>query len=336
MKVGLFWDSAININSYYVKNGVAYDYSKNEPYIYHHSMSPECYPATHNLQFLWESGHFLNLSEWVDKDIDFPDLDLDVIFYACERQGLDDENWDDYSVERLKRRYPNTKIIGYIKEVYVREGRENNRINFFKECDGIHGEAYSYHKTLDEYLKLEKLTGHKINWHPQPLNIDYYYDKFYSDEKINGIYAYLPNPIHRRGRTYEFAEYISNKYDLSVYYKPLERGQKFDYISQSDFVKMWSPYLYHFNLDPIKIHPGGQCMQVASVGSINIGGLNEAHHYLYPETATCDEKILEDRIVEYLNNPEKRFQVIQNAWNKLNEIHSFNNIKSILEKFYKN
>ena len=77
-------------------------------------------------------------------------------------------------------------------------------------------------------------------------------------------------------------------------------------------------------------------MQVASVGSINIGGLNEAHHYLYPETATCDEKILEDRIVEYLNNPEKRFQVIQNAWNKLNEIHSFNNIKSILEKFYKN
>ena len=99
---------------------------------------------------------------------------------------------------------------------------------------------------------------------------------------------------------------------------------------------MWSPYLYNFNLDPVPIHPGGQCIQVASVGSINIGGLNEAHHILYPETATCDEKILEDRFVEYLNNPTKRFEVIQNAWNKLNETYSFSNVKSQLEMVYKN
>jgi len=145
----------------------------------------------------------------------------------------------------------------------------------------------------------------------------------------------LPNPLHRRGRTYDFAKYIGDKYNIPVKYKPLSTGQKFDYMSQKDFVKMWSPYLYNFNLDPIPIHPGGQCIQVASVGSINIGGLNEAHHILYPETATCDEKILEDRFVEYLNNPTKRFEVIQNAWNKLNEIYSFSNVKSQLEMVYK-
>ena len=68
MKVGLFWDSAININSYYVKNGVAYDYSKNEPYLYHHSVSPQCYPSTHNLQFLWERHIFKLNNNLIQQD----------------------------------------------------------------------------------------------------------------------------------------------------------------------------------------------------------------------------------------------------------------------------
>jgi len=336
MKLGLFWDQTMNIKSYYVKNGTAYDFETNNPYMYHHSVSSNCFPSTHNIQFLWDNGVFLNLSEWIDIGRDFPDLDLDIILYANERAGLDENQKDDYSVERLRKRYPKAKIIGYIKEVYVKDTRFENRIKFFKSCDGIHAEAYDSMKKLKEFKDIERLTNKKITFHPQPLNIDYYYDHFYSNEKINGIYAYLPNPMHRRGRTYDFAKYIGDKYDLPVCYKPLQEGQKFDHISQKDFVEMWSPYLYHFNLDPIPIHPGGQCMQVASVGSINIGGLNEAHHVLYPETATCDEKILEDRFVEYLNNPDKRFEVIKYAWEKLNEIHSFSNIKLQLETLYKN
>ena len=97
---------------------------------------------------------------------------------------------------------------------------------------------------------------------------------------------------------------------------------------------MWSPYLYNFNLDPIPIHPGGQCIQVASVGSINFGGVNESHTILYPETSTCDEQILEEKFIEYQSNPEKQFEVIQNAWVKLNEIYSFNSVKRQLKKLY--
>ena len=39
MKIGLFWDNAINIKSYYVKNGTAYDLETNQPYMYHHTVS---------------------------------------------------------------------------------------------------------------------------------------------------------------------------------------------------------------------------------------------------------------------------------------------------------
>ena len=68
------------------------------------------------------------------------------------------------------------------------------------------------------------------------------------------------------------------------------------------------------------------------VGSINIGGLNEHHSIYYPETATIDEDVLEKRMVEYMNNPQKRFEVIQHAWEKLNEHNSFMAIKNHIKK----
>tara|TARA_R110000850_G_scaffold194824_2_gene321331 strand:+ start:309 stop:1304 length:996 start_codon:yes stop_codon:yes gene_type:complete len=330
MKIGLFWDQAIRIKSYYVKDGTAYDFENNQPYSYHHSITPQCFSATHNFPFLWGDGYFINVSEWDE----LPDLDLDLILYANERSGLDDITKERYSVKRIKNKYPKAKIVGYTKEVYVKPERKENRIEFFKSCDAVYAEAVTTMKHLDEYKNLEILTNKKFDFNAQPLNIDYFYDNFYSDEKINGIYAYLPNPQHRRGRTYEFAKYIGEKYNIPVKFKSLQPGQKFDYLSQKDFIKMWSPYLYNFNLDPIPLHPGGQCIQVASVGSINFGGVNESHTILYPETATCDEQILEEKFIEYQSNPEKQFEVIQNAWIKLNEIYSFNSVKNQLKKLY--
>tara|TARA_R110000851_G_scaffold13015_6_gene44736 strand:+ start:3062 stop:4060 length:999 start_codon:yes stop_codon:yes gene_type:complete len=331
MKIGLFWDGAINIKSYYVKNGTAYDLETNQPYMYHHTVSEKCFPATHNFTFLWDNGYFLNLSEFVEKGIDFPDLEFDVIFYAAERGGLTNEHWDDYSVKRIKAKYPNATIVGYLKEVHVREDRVENRIKFLKSCDYIHAEATSTMKTLPEFLQIEKLVGKKLQFTNQPLNIDYLFEHFYSNEKINGIYAYIPNPTYRHGRTYEFAKYIGNKYNLPVFYKTQIDSIN---LSQLEFTKSWSQYLYHFNLDPSPFHPGGQVCQVASVGSINIGGMNESHSILFPETSGIDEELLEKKFVELLNNPQKQFEIIQYAFNKLNEMYSFNVVKKQIESLY--
>ena len=335
MKVAIFWDGAIGINSYYVKEGTAYSFADDKPYTYHHTISPQCFSNTHNWNFMWDGGYFLNLNEWVKDGEDFPELDLDVIFYACERDGLRDEHWDVYSVERLRKKYPNAKIVGYLKEVYVTdEEKFRNRIKFLKECDYIHVEAASSMQKLPEFLKIEKLVGKKLNFSNQPINIDYYYKHFYSNQKITGIYAYLPNPMHRRGETYDFASYISKKYNVPVEFKSLSQGQKFDYLSQKDFVNLWRPYLFHFNLDPIDVHPGGQVIQVAAVGSINIGGVNESHEILYPETATCDKKILEEKFDKYIKSPTETFKVIESAWEKLNSTFSFEVVKNQLEKLY--
>ena len=112
MKVAIMWDGAIGVKSYYVKEGTAYSFSDDTPYNYHHTISSQCFSNTHNWNFMWDTGCFLNLNEWVKQGLDFPDLDLDVIFYACERDGLRDEHWNTYSVERLKSKYPNATIVG--------------------------------------------------------------------------------------------------------------------------------------------------------------------------------------------------------------------------------
>ena len=47
-------------------------------------------------------------------------------------------------------------------------------------------------KTLDEFIKIENIVE-KINFTNQPVNIQYLFDNFYSNEKENSIYAYLPH-----------------------------------------------------------------------------------------------------------------------------------------------
>ena len=70
------------------------------------------------------------------------------------------------------------------------------------------------------------------------------------------IWAYLPNPLYRRGRTYEFADYIGQKYDIQVRKKPFGDNQRFDFLGQREFIELWSTSAFHFNLDPSDIHPG--------------------------------------------------------------------------------
>jgi len=336
MKIAYIYDCSTQ-NSYYVKNQTSYDFVENKPYIHQHSITPSLHVTGWNFPFLWGDGCFLNLEEWVDR-VDFPDEDFDMILYSNERLGLDDDNYTKYSVQRLRDRYPNAKIVAYLKEVELsvhnREERSKNRIHFLKSCDGIVAHGVDSMKGLKDYTDMEELIGKKIHYVSHPVNINLYYDTFYSSNKQESIFAYLPNPIHRRAETYDFANYIGEKYNIPVRYKKLEINQKFDYLSLKEFVELWSPSSFQFNLDPSSTHPGQQAIQTANVGSINIGGLNESHHLLFPETATCDKKILEEKFEEYLKDVDKRFQVIEYAWEKLNEHYSFKVIKKQLTDLY--
>jgi hypothetical protein len=322
MKICVIFGGAAsdNIKSFYVKDGTMYDYKNDKPHIFQAAYSSEFTTQIWNYCFMEEGGCFLNLAEWEDK---LPEFNPDVILYANERWGLDEEHWDKYSVKRLKDKYTKAKIVGYVKETTVPEHRFKNWIRFLNECDTVMAPSSGLLQELPIYKEIQSKLNQKINFcSPCPDNIDFLYDKFYSNKKDNAIFVYLPTSPHRRANTLEFASYISKKYNIPIVEKPFNDSDEVkQHMSWKDFVELWSPCLYHFNLDPDVSQPGIQTALVANVGSINIGGVNESHSLLYPETATCDPNVLEDRFVEYVNNPEKRFAVIEYAWNKLNTLY---------------
>ena len=343
MKLAYVLDVA-GVKSFYVKDGVAHTFEDDKPYVFFHAVSPKLFMGGWNYPFLWDGGCYLNLNEFKKNDWDLPDYDFDLIMYGNERCGLDPITYDEYRTDVLREKYPNAKILGWFKEIEIpyREGRqeirEQNRIRFFKDCDAVASHAVpgdTPMKHLPQIQRIEEQLGKKIDYYiSHPININGYYDTFYTEEKETSIYAYLPNPMHRRGETYEFANYLGDKYNLSVKHKPLEPGQDFAYLSQKEFMELWSPSLFHINMDPSPIQPGMQGIQVASVGSINLGGLNESHLILFPETATNDKKVLEERFVKYLNDEVARFRVIEHAWNTLNEIYNYDLVKKQLVEVY--
>lgn len=329
----MIWDYSGHIDSFYVKNNIAHRFKDDKPYMYTHAVSPECFlMGPSSFPWLYEDGYFLNLKDWEDG---LPDLDLDIILYSCEHKGLLSENYDRYKVSKLRDKYPNAKIVGWVKEIGINFNtgatfspeKYNNHIEYLNDCDAVALTGSTSFKELNEAKKLNEVLNKNLQFIESPLNISYMFDNFYSNEKQASIYAYLPHQQHRRGETFEFVSYLSNKYNIPAYAKALQEGQKFDYLTQKQFIELWSPNMFHFNLDPMVNQPGMQCRQVASVGSIHMGGCNESHGILYPETATCDTNILEEKFVEYFNDKNKRLEVIQYAWNKVNEIYSYDTIK---------
>ena len=55
---------------------------------------------------------------------------------------------------------------------------------------------------------------------------------------------------------------------------------------------------------------------------------------LYPETATNDRKVLEEKFVEYLRDENKRGEVIQKAWDRVNELYSHAAVRKQIGKLF--
>ena len=318
-------DGNNSIKSYYVKNNKGYDFNDN-PFEFNYSIGNEFYASMWNYPKL-HNGYFIN---WNHHKFDLPDLDLDLIFVVKERSlAKTDGHFDGWcEVEQLRKKYPNAKIAGWIKELWVGDPydyehpKHKARIDFLKQCDTV----VTNRPELKEHQQIADRVNKPFNFVAIPVDTNYLYDNFYKNKDL-AIWTYIPNPIERRHTTYEFANYIGNKYNIPVRYKPLNPGQKFDYMSQKDFITNWSSCAFHFNLDPIEYFPGNQCGLVAATGTINIGGVNDYHHILFPETATCDFDILEKRFVEYMENENNRNDVIKYAWDKVNSVFGFDAVR---------
>ena len=351
MKFAEVWDYTYNVKSFYLDDGVAKSFKTNEPYMYKHSIAPNCFLQGPVYPWLWEDSYYINLAEY--DGVAPYDPSVDMVLYVNERVGLMNENYEKYSVDSIRKSFPNAVIVGEIKEVepnfnsgphvlspgeavhrQVRPERPINRIKLFNDCDFVNMPSIpgGTCASIPYLIELQNNINKEIIYTTGPTNTEYVFDHYYSDEKLNSIFAYTPHQHHRRGNTLEFANYLGDKYNLPVHYKPLYHDKPFDYMSSHDFVSLWSPHLYHINLDNMKTQPGQQCKQVACVGSINIGGVNDSHKFLYPETATCDTDKLEEVFVSYLEDENKRFETIKYAWEKVNEICGFDTVRKVFEE----
>ena len=209
MKFALIVDSC-KVNSYLVRDGKAYTLSNPDiPYQFHHSVGNECFIGFWGYPFVFD-GCFINWSEWNE----LPNLDLDVIFVVIEKRI------DECKIEYLRKKYPNSIIIGYLKETWNWNIEWESRIKIFNECDKV----FICVSDINLFPELINHCSSEISFLPQPVNVDYLYDNFYSEYKSESIFAYYP--VHnypRQGNTMKFKEYIRIKNIINYFFYKLNR-----------------------------------------------------------------------------------------------------------------
>ena len=65
---------------------------------------------------------------------------------------------------------------------------------------------------------------------------------------------------------------------------------------------------------------------IAPPNAINIGGVNDSHKFLYPETATNNLEVLEEAFVSYHENEDKKIDAVaydddqDGKWDRVEEV----------------
>ena len=224
----------------------------------------------------------------------------------------------------MRKKYPNAIIISAIKELWNWNSEWMNRMDVFNSSDKVLVPI----SDINQFPQLVQNCSKEIHFLPQPIDIDYLYKNFYLEERDESIFVYDPSHnIVRQGKTAEFAKHIGDKYNIPLFTINTQKNKN----QWHDFLKVWTKSTFHFNLDPIPFYPGQQSIQCASMGVVHLGGINDSHNLLWPETSTNDFDVLEKKFVEYLNNYDSRINVIQKAFNKVEEIYSFKSVSKQLE-----
>ena len=318
MKFALLIDKILH-ESFTVNDDGCFKIKTGEPYSHHSSIGNKTAFGVVSWPYVFK-GDFIKLSEWDE----LPKNDYDVIIIIVEKF------YDEYPISKIRKTYPNAVIIASMKEDTVFSYNYENAVKFYNDCDAVifpfYKEPFSLISNIQNDVKKP------IYSIAQPYNIKYLYNKFYKKNRNEMIFSYVATVPRRMASTESFAVHLGQEFKIPVLRKQIEfypgRSQ------WNDFLEIFTPTTFNINCDPTPSQ-GHQGIQCAIFGIINIGGLTDSHKILFPETATQNLNVLENRVAEYLSNPQKRFEVIQYALNKLWEYYSYESAKKRLDNILK-
>jgi len=317
MKFGLLIDKTAQ-ESFQIKNNKAYLLDSDMPYTTKHSIGNETHMSIFQYPFLFgDNGYFINM-----KKTGLPSIDFDLIFLVRER-------WpEEFTIDKIRNKYPNAKIIGILKEQFVLIPEER-RCQVLNECDDV---AVPFKLTIKNQpgfvtRDLEQVIGRSANWIPQPYNVNFLYDKYYKQERIYDVFSYISptRPEIRRSETEKFTRYMADKYNLTV------RRVMTD--NWDDFMKEISVCKFLFNLDPLR-SAGQTGIQAAILGIPTLGCNADSNQHLYPDLAVNDFEHLENQFIKLNDNVDSYIECIQSAFTAVENIYSMENVKQKIIKLY--
>lgn len=310
MKFGLLIDKSAQ-ESFEIRDNRSYLLGTNTPYTTKHSIGNETHMSIFQYPFLFnDNGYFINM-----KKSGLPDIDFDIVFLIRERW------YDEFTTEKVRRKYPNAKIFGVLKEQYIQD--EHSRCKALSECDSIL--VPFEHKYLHYFYK--KHTGKDPIWLAQPYDVEFLYDRYYKQSRKYDIFSYVSNtkPELRRAQTESFTHYIAEKYDLSV--------KRVSTDNWNDFMQEISECKFLFNLDPIQA-AGQTGVQSAILGIAGIGANSDSNQHLFPLTNGTNFDRLENNFIKLHSDPNAYIEYIQQAFTKVQEIYGLDSVKNKILNLY--
>lgn len=297
MNFALVIDSG-GVDSYISKEGSVYLLSNGKPYYRKPHISNECLMGFWNYPVLFD-GYLINLKDGI-----LPDIELDVIFAALER--------DTKNLDMLREEYPNARIYGSIKE--FEQQKNNIRQYMIDNTDGFIDPLLTHDFLGTLGYDISNIKSVKI---PQPINIEYFREHYLVD-KLPAIFNYENHwQPGRGGYNHKFLQHISG---VNV----IQQSTAENWLG--DFVDSFKQAQYQLNLDPM-MSIGQQATQCAALGIIMIGGCNDANYVLFPEFAGVDIPKLLHNYKKATEDEQYRNDVINYALDAVQKYYSFESVK---------